>query len=127
MPSDIILVVDDEQIITQTVVLILNSFKGEFLAIGSTSLGEAMTIVRGIHPDLVLLDVIMPGADGLQHALEMRDRWGCKVLMISGQGATSQLLEDVAKAGHQPFEIIAKPVLPLELVAKIRAMLNHVQ
>jgi CheY-like chemotaxis protein len=55
-----ILVVDDEHIITDTMVMILNR---EFLAIGCYSAAEAIGIVRGILPDLVLLDVIMPNVN----------------------------------------------------------------
>lgn len=123
MPASVILVVDDEPVITQTLVLILNSFKDEFFAIGTTSVHEALKIVEGIHPDLVLLDAIMPGAHGLDHALQMRDKSGCKILMMSGQGATANYLEETRLSGHEPFEIMAKPIHPNDLVAKIREML----
>jgi DNA-binding response OmpR family regulator len=124
MPASFILVVDDETVITQTIVLILNSFKDEFFAIGSTNVNEALRIVEGIRPDLVLLDAIMPGAKGLDQALRMRDQYGCKVLMMSGQGATSNMLDDSIRDGNKPFEILAKPVHPNDLIAKIREMLH---
>ena len=124
VPASIILVVDDEPIITKTLVLILNNLKDEFFAIGSTSISEALKIVEGIRPDLVLLDVIMPGARGLEQAVRMRDTLGCKVLMMSGQGATANLLEDSVREGNQPFEILAKPIHPNDLVARIRENLN---
>ena len=124
MPASIILVVDDEQVITKTIVLILNSFKDDFFAIGSTNINEALRIVQGIRPDLVLLDAIMPGARGLEHAIRMRDEYGCKVLMMSGQGATANLLDDSLRGGHQPFEILAKPIHPNDLIAKIRELLH---
>jgi len=120
MPASIILVVDDEPVITRTLVLILNSLRDEFFAIGSTNVNEALKIVEGIRPDLVLLDAIMPGAHGLEQAVRMRDKLGCKVLMMSGQGATANLLEDSVRDGHQPFEILAKPIHPNELIARIR-------
>lgn len=123
MPASVILVVDDEPVITNTLVLILNSFKGEFYVVGSTNIAEALTIVQGIHPDLVLLDAIMPGANGLDHAVQMRDRFGCKVLMMSGQGATSVHLEELNRRGDAPFEIVAKPIHPNELVSRLREIL----
>jgi DNA-binding response OmpR family regulator len=121
----IILVVDDEPVITKTLVLILNSLRGEFYAIGSTNLAEALTIVKGVHPDLVLLDVIMPGARGLEHALHMRDKSNCKVLIMSGEGATATYLDDSNRLGHEPFDIVAKPVHPNDLIAKIREILQQ--
>lgn len=125
MPASIILVVDDEPVITQTLVLILNSnsMKGEFFAVGTTSVIDALKIVAGIHPDLVLLDAIMPGARGLDHAVRMRDQWGCNVLMMSGQGATSAYMQESELQGHKPFEILAKPIHPNDLVAKMRGLL----
>ena len=123
MPASVILVVDDEPVITQTLVLILNSFRDEFFAIGTTNVSEALKIVEGIHPDLVLLDAIMPGAHGLDHALQMRDKSGCKILMMSGQGATANYLEESRLSGHELFEIMAKPIHPNDLVTKIREML----
>jgi DNA-binding response OmpR family regulator len=124
MPISTILVVDDEPIITQTLVLILNNFGHEFLAVGSTNAQEALAIVRGIHPDLVILDAVMPEVHGLEHAIEMREKYGCKVLMISGHGASASLFEELGRAGHAPFEIMAKPIQPMELVEKIREMLR---
>lgn len=127
MPSSLILVVDDEPVITQTLVTILNKFGDEFIAIGSTQIAEALAIVRGIHPDLVLLDAVMPGSTGLDQALEMREKYGCKVLMMSGQIATGELLDQVIRGGHAPLEILAKPVHPMELVNKIRELLRQEQ
>jgi len=125
MAASVILVVDDEPVITKTLVLILNSFKDEFYAIGSTDIGEALTIVQGIHPDLVLLDAIMPRAIGLDHAVYMREKAGCKVLMMSGQGATAGYLDELNRQGGAPFEILAKPVHPNDLISRIREMLQR--
>jgi DNA-binding response OmpR family regulator len=125
MPASVILVVDDEPVITRTLVLILNSFRDQFFAIGTTSIVDALKIVEGIHPDLVLLDAIMPGARGLDHALQMRDKSGCNVLMMSGQGATSTYIEESRLQGHEPFEILAKPIHPNDLIQKIREILQR--
>jgi DNA-binding response OmpR family regulator len=119
-----VLVVDDEPVIVETLVLILNKFD-DFVAFGSTNIKEALTIVRGIQPHLVLLDVMMPDVHGIEHAIEMRDQCGCKVLMMSGQGAAGQFIEEAVRAGHAPFEILAKPIHPMELVEKIREMIRE--
>ena len=44
----------------------------------------------------------------------------CKILLISGQAATADLLERARAQGHE-FEILAKPVHPTDLLAKLRA------
>jgi len=117
--------VDDEPNVTRTLVLVLNRSKQNLFAVGSTDLAEALSIVRSIRPDLVLLDVMMPGAVGLQHAVQMRDKSGCKVLLISGQTTTAQELDTYMANGGEPFEILAKPVHPTDLITKILQMLNQ--
>jgi DNA-binding response OmpR family regulator len=119
----IILVVDDEPLITKTLVLVLNKASQDFLAIGCTCVSEALATVRGVRPDLVILDVIMPGARGLEHALEMREKCGCKMLLMSGETATTSIIEETVKAGNEPFEIVAKPIHPTQLIEKVRKML----
>lgn len=125
--SKIILVVDDEPAIVQTLVLVLNHSNQNFFAIGSTDVNEALSIVHGIQPDLILLDVMMPGATRLEHAIEMRDRCGCTVLLMSGHTGTQAVIDETAAAGHSPFEIVAKPIHPTELIRKIQEMLQSAQ
>jgi DNA-binding NtrC family response regulator len=116
-----ILIVDDEPIVTTTLVLIVNRFHEEFLAIGSNSVAEALTLDGEIHPDLVVLDVFMPDARGLRHANEMRDKYGCEILLMSGHGDAGTLVEEENRNNHvRPFEIIAKPIQPGELVKILR-------
>lgn len=122
--SRVILVVDDEPVITQTLTLVLNRSNQGLFAIESNDLEQALQIVHGIRPDLVLLDVQMPGAENLEHAIEMRDRCRCKVLLMSGQPETAAAIEQSHRAGHHPFEIIAKPIHPSDLINKIHQMLT---
>ena len=122
--SRIVLVVDDEPAIAQTIVLVLNNSNQNLFAIGSTDLAQALSMVRGIRPDLVLLDVQMPGVVRLEHAVEMRDKCGCKVLLMSGQTATSEVLDAHLQRGGEPFEILAKPIHPTDLIKKIQQLIN---
>lgn len=125
MSRSTILVLDPEPLLTQTLVSVLNRFPQEFVAIGSTSLAGARKLLNGFCPDLVLAAAIWPGANGLEHASEIRDTLGCKVLLISAYPNAGDALEEVKKQGHEPFEILAKPVPPEELLAKIRQMLRN--
>jgi DNA-binding response OmpR family regulator len=124
MPASVILIVDDEPIIVNTLVLVLNRSPQEFFAIGATNIADAMAIVHGIRPDLVILDTMMPGVQGLQHAVEMRENCGCKVLMMSGHTGTGALIDEWNRAGNEPFDIVAKPMHPTALISKIREMLQ---
>jgi DNA-binding response OmpR family regulator len=125
MPPSLILVVDHEEILVDTLVLILNSSQQEFLGVGSTNVVEALDIVRGIHPDLVLLDGTMPGTHSLDHAEEMREKWGCKILFMSGGAGVSRFLKEANQKNSEPLEIVTKPLYAAELFEKIREMLRR--
>jgi len=69
-------------------------------------------------PELVISDVMMPGMNGVEMAVLIRDRHpACKILLFSGQAATPELLEGVRRRGYD-FELLAKPVHPKELLAR---------
>src|SRR5689334_1370758 len=101
-----ILVVDDERIVADTIVAVLN--QNEFVALACYTVAEAIAVVRGIRPDLVVLDVLLPGAERLEHALTIRDECGCKVLLISGQPITGEWLDELRGRDIKPFEVLAK-------------------
>ena len=114
-----ILVVDDEQVIADTLARILE-LNGYDAFVSYTS-SAAVEIARNMRPELVILDVIIPGdISGIDAAIQIRQALpDCKILLFSGQAATSDLLEKARAQGHD-FEILAKPVHPSELLAKLR-------
>lgn len=115
-----VLIVDDEPLVANTLAAILNLYVGEFVAVAATTVLDALAIIRGIMPDLVLLDVMLPGVEGLEHALKIRDECGCNVLLMSGAGGTATLLESLVQRGIATFEIVPKPIPPRELITKLR-------
>lgn len=113
-----VLVVDDERIIADTLATILNQRGYEATAIYSGT--DAVEHARNVKPDLVISDVIMPDMDGIEAAIRIRKFLPhCKILLFSGQAATADLLESARAQGHE-FEILAKPVHPQDLLAKLR-------
>ena len=120
MPTKI-LVVDDQHVIADTIVQILNGVaSNEFAAEAAYTGKDAVEKARKIQPDLVLLDVILPDTTGLEHALEIRDKCGCNVLLISGNIRTAEVLTESEGREVSPFEILAKPIHPLELIDRVR-------
>ncbi|MGB9257180.1 MAG: response regulator, partial [Candidatus Korobacteraceae bacterium] len=74
-----------------------------------------------LQPDLVISDVIMPDMNGIEAAISIRGFLpSCKILLFSGQAATADLLENARAQGHE-FEILAKPVHPSDLLAKLKS------
>lgn len=122
-----IIVVDDEPIIADTLVNIL---QGEGHTAFAVSNGEsAIKLIKLMHPvqpDLLVSDVMMPGMDGVQTAKEtLRMVPGCRIILFSGQAASTDLLAKAQEEGHF-FEILAKPVNPEILLAAINLRQTNV-
>ena len=114
-----VLVVDDEHVIADTLakILDLNGYDASAVYTGT----EAVESARALRPDLVISDVIMPDMNGIEAAISIRGFLpSCKILLFSGQAATADLLENARAQGHE-FEILAKPVHPADLLAKLKS------
>ena len=114
-----VLVVDDEHVIADTLakILDLNGYDASAVYTGTAAVESA----RSLQPDLIISDVIMPDMNGIEAAISIRSFLpACKILLFSGQAATADLLENARARGHE-FEIIAKPVHPSDLLAKLRS------
>ena len=113
-----VLVADDEQVIANTLAIILNQAGFEARAVFSGE--KAVEALDSFQPDMLISDVIMTGMTGIEAAIITRTRMpNCKILLFSGQAATADLLEKARTQGHE-FEILAKPVHPTDLLAKLR-------
>ena len=113
-----VLVVDDERVIADTLAIILNQagYNASAVYSGTAAVEEA----KSIKPNLVISDVIMPDMNGIDAAIKIRASVpSCKILLFSGQAATADLLENARQHGHE-FEILAKPVHPQDLLAKLK-------
>jgi CheY-like chemotaxis protein len=113
-----VLVADDERVIADTLAIILNQSGFDAKAV-YTGLA-AVEAAKAAPPDLLISDVIMPDMNGIDAAIRIRTMLPkCKILLFSGQAATADLLESARKQGHE-FEILAKPVHPQDLLAKLK-------
>jgi CheY-like chemotaxis protein len=113
-----VLVADDEQVIANTLAIILNQAGFEARAVFNGE--KAVELLDSFQPDMLISDVIMTGMTGIEAAIIARARLPkCKILLFSGQAATADLLEKAREQGHE-FEILAKPVHPTDLLAKLR-------
>ncbi len=113
-----VLVADDEQVIANTLAIILNQHGFEARAVYSGE--KVLEALDTFHPDMLISDVIMTGMTGIEAAIQTRTKLPtCKILLFSGQAATADLLERARSQGHE-FEILAKPVHPTDLLAKLR-------
>jgi CheY-like chemotaxis protein len=116
-----IIVIDDEALIAETVVEILT--QEGFDAVSVSSGFSAIELAKELRPAIILSDVIMPGLNGIETGIKIREIVpNCKIVLFSGQAATVDLLENARKQGHR-FEILAKPIKPEHLIGVIRSNL----
>ena len=119
MPLKIkVLVADDEHVIANTISIILN--QSGFEATAAYSGDEVVEIANTFWPDILLTDVVMPGMNGIEAAILVRDILpSCRIVLLSGQAVAADLLDEARERGHE-FEILAKPLHPNLLIAHLR-------
>jgi len=114
-----VLVADDERVIADTLAMILN--QSGFTARVAYTGEKALEMAEEFQPEMLISDVIMAGLNGIDAAIKIREILpSIKILLFSGQAATADLLEKARERGYE-FEILAKPVHPQDLLAKLRA------
>jgi CheY-like chemotaxis protein len=114
-----VLVVDDEFLIADTLVQILN--KNGFQAYACYNGRDAVETASRLQPNTVLSDVAMPHFDGVQAAIAIRELCpSARIVLFSGQAATIEILERARALGHD-FELLPKPIHPVELLRYLRA------
>ena len=114
-----VLIVDDEEVIADTLAMILNQAGFETRAVYS---GEsALQTARTFEPDVLISDVIMPGITGIETAIGLRRMLpSSKIFLVSGRTTPANLLEEARAQGFE-FETLDKPVHPSDLLARVRA------
>jgi CheY-like chemotaxis protein len=119
----VVLVVDDESAIADTLaeILTLSGYAAMPVYDGEEALESALLM----PPELLITDVMLPGMSGIELAITMRRIFpDCRVLLFSGQAATSDLLTSAKRAGHQ-FTLLSKPVYPTDLLKQVSESLGE--
>ena len=115
----LVFVVDDEKIIATTIAAILEA--SGFTAQAFFDPLEALRAAETRCPDIMLTDVVMPQLNGIDLGIQFKAMYPqCRILLFSGQAATADLLDRARVQGHE-FEILAKPVHPQDLLARLRS------
>ena len=116
-PSRRVIVVDDSMLIRRMVKDTLQSDGWD--VVGEASNGnDAVELYQQLRPDVVTLDIIMPGSDGIEALRSiMRINPEAKVVVVSALNQT-KLISEAIRSGAQDF--IAKPFLPEQLQQTIR-------
>jgi len=116
-----VLIADDEQNIVISLEFLLKREGFEVLVAGDGD--AALQMVAEHHPDLVLLDVMMPKRNGYEVCQRMRERpeWrGIKIIMLSAKGRDVEVSKGVSLGADL---YVTKPFSNAELVARINTLL----
>jgi two-component system response regulator MtrA len=120
--SQRILVIEDDQAIAEIVGILLRAegFEVSYCADGN----QALTAFQVVNPDLVLLDLMLPGRDGVEICRAIRDTSGVPIVMLTARSDTSDVVTGL-EAGADDYVI--KPIKNEELIARIRARLRNIE
>src|SRR5213078_4973758 len=115
-----VLVVDDDAALAEMLGIVLRGegFEPTFVSDGD----KAVEVFRESRPDLVLLDLMLPGTDGIDVCRQIRAESGTPIVMLTARGDTVDVVLGL-ECGADDY--IIKPFKPKELVARMRARLRR--
>ncbi|MDO5528310.1 MAG: response regulator transcription factor [Paracoccus sp. (in: a-proteobacteria)] len=119
-PDAHLLIVDDDERIR----LLLRRFltKNGYFVTAAQDAAQARRLLRGLDFDLIVLDVMMPGEDGVSLTRDLRKRLKTPILLLTARGQTDDRIEGL-EAGADDY--LAKPFEPRELLLRIAAILRR--
>ncbi|UJP12147.2 MtrAB system response regulator MtrA [Microbacterium elymi] len=114
-----ILVVDDDTALAEMIGIVLRTegFETAFCADGA----KAVDAWRAERPDLILLDLMLPGMDGIEICTRVRAESGVPIIMLTARTDTADVVKGLESGAD---DYIVKPFNPKELVARIRTRLR---
>lgn len=121
MPEKI-LVVEDEQTLQETLAYNLTRQGYEVETVGDGI--KALDLARKLHPDLIILDIMLPGIDGFEVCRILRQEMTTPVLMLT---ARDDEIDRVVGLEVGADDYLTKPFSMRELLARVKAMLRRVR
>jgi two-component system, OmpR family, response regulator MtrA len=117
-----VLVVDDDTALAEMLGIVLRGegFDTSFCSDGT----QALEVFRATRPDLVLLDVMLPGRDGIEVCRQIRAESGVPIVMLTAKTDTVDVVLGLESGAD---DYVVKPFKPKELVARVRARLRRTE
>jgi two-component system response regulator RegX3 len=115
-----ILIIEDVKEMSELITLFLSK---EGMSVRSCENAEdALILLKAESPDLIVLDINLPGMDGFEFLATARKGTDCPVLIVTARGSDEDL---IAGLGQGADEYMTKPFSPKVLVARVRALLRR--
>ena len=123
MSKPVILVVDDNQIVLESVERVLAAY-GEFTTILKTSGEEALKCLETDTPDLIILDIMMPEMDGYEVCKRLKEESKTREIPVIFISAMSEVKDIVKGFKIGGVDYIVKPFREEEVLARVRSQLS---
>jgi len=117
-----ILIVEDETTLSET--LVYNFEQQGYTVKAATDGNEALNVARSFTPDLIILDIMLPGLDGLEITRILRKESGVPILLLTAQG---EEIDRVVGLELGADDYMPKPFSMRELIARVKALLRRVK
>ena len=115
-----VLVVDDDERTVELVKLYLN--RDGYRVLTAYDGVEALRLARERHPDLIVLDLMLPGMDGLEVCRVLRDESDVPIIMLTARTTDQDKLKGLEQGAD---DYVTKPFSPKELAARVRTVLRR--
>src|SRR6187402_316720 len=115
-----VLVVDDDPALAEMLTIVLRGEGFDTAVVGDGT--RALPAVRELRPDIVLLDLMLPGMNGIDVCRAIRAESGVPIVMLTAKTDTIDVVVGLESGAD---DYVVKPFKPKELVARIRARLRR--
>jgi DNA-binding response OmpR family regulator len=117
----VILVVDDDKDIRNMIKIYLQN--DNYSVLLAKDGNEALEILEGSKVDLVVLDIMMPGMDGMETCMKIRENHRMPIIFLSAKGEDMDKIMGLSAGGD---DYLTKPFNPMELTARVKANIRRV-
>lgn len=122
MPAETIMIVDDEAEIIELISLYLQ--KEGYNVVWTSNGQDALRMMEEHRPSLVILDILLPGMDGIEVCRQLRKTYNTPILFVSCKNEDMDIILGFSIGGD---DYITKPFSPGQLVARVKAHLRRSQ
>ncbi len=117
-----VLVVDDDPALAEMLTIVLRGEGFDTAVVGDGT--RALPAVRELRPDVVLLDLMLPGMNGIDVCRAIRSESGVPIVMLTAKSDTVDIVLGLESGAD---DYIVKPFKPKELVARVRARVRRTE